>query len=117
MASTHDPASGAPERTADGHHVIIDGRRWRATDPEIPEAAVALLRGELMSARRAVGAALKAGDDQAERAARGRVQQAKVALGERGTPWWEQTSAQRRDRWSDLVDALGKRGPAGRPKP
>jgi predicted RNA polymerase sigma factor len=35
----------------------------------------------------------------AERAARDRVQRAKTALGERGTPWWEQTSAERRARW------------------
>jgi len=100
------PASDGPERTLDGHHVIINGRRWRATDPEIPDQAAAVLRRELMSARREVGAALKAGNPGAERTARDRVQQAKVALGERGTPWWEQTSAQRRDRWTDLVDSL-----------
>ena len=27
------------ELTPDGHHVIINGRRWRATDPEIPDDA------------------------------------------------------------------------------
>jgi hypothetical protein len=27
------------------------------------------------------------------------VQAAKVALGERGDPWWEQTDAERRARW------------------
>jgi hypothetical protein len=26
-----------PEVTPDGRYVVIDGRRWRATDPEIPE--------------------------------------------------------------------------------
>jgi chorismate-pyruvate lyase len=88
------------ERTPDGRYVVIAGRRWRATDPEIPEDVAAELRSELMSARRAVGAALKAQDDEAERAARARVQQAKVRLGERGTPWWEQTLEQRRARWS-----------------
>ena len=25
-----------PETTDDGHYVVIDGRRWRATDPAIP---------------------------------------------------------------------------------
>ena len=87
------------ERTPDGHHVVIDGRTWRATDPEIPEEVGALLRRELMSARRAVGAALKAQDTAQERAARDRVQAAKTALGERGTPWWEQTLEQRRAWW------------------
>ena len=87
------------ERTPDGRYVVIDGRRWRATDPLIPEDVAAELRKELMSARRAVGAALTAQDATAERAARDRVQQAKTALGERGTPWWEQTDDERRARW------------------
>ena len=78
-----------PERTPDGHYVVIDGRRWRATDPSIPEERRQELVNELMSARRAVGAAKKAGDEDAERAARKRVNAAKVALGERGEPWWE----------------------------
>jgi uncharacterized protein len=87
------------ERTPDGRYVVIDGRRWRATDPLIPEEVAAVLRRELMSARRAVGAALRAGDEVAERAARDRVQAAKTALGERGTPWWEQSDDERRKRW------------------
>jgi uncharacterized protein len=83
--------------TEDGHFVVISGRRWRATDPDIPPEAAAELRRALMAARRDVGAALRAGDDTA--AARARVQAAKVALGERGTPWWEQTPPERRERW------------------
>jgi hypothetical protein len=78
-----------PERTPDGHYVIIDGRKWRATDPSIPEERRQELVNELMSARRAVGAAKNAGDDEAEKEARARVHAAKVALGERGEPWWE----------------------------
>ena len=78
-----------PERTPDGHYVVIDGRKWRATDPSIPEERRKELVSELMSARRAVGAAKKAGDEKAERKARDRVHAAKVALGERGKPWWE----------------------------
>ena len=58
MSLTTDRVDG-PERTPDGHYVIINGRRWRATDPEIPDEAAGLLRRELMCARRAVGAALK----------------------------------------------------------
>lgn len=92
------------ERTPDGRYVVIDGRRWRATDPELPEDVAALLRRQLMSARRAVGAALKAQDAVAERAARDRVQRAKTALGERGTPWWEQTAEQRRARWEAGIE-------------
>lgn len=58
-----------------------------------------MLRSRLMAARRAVGAALRAEDPVAERAARDEVQVVKVALGERGTPWWELTLEQRRARW------------------
>ena len=87
------------ERTPDGRYVVIDGRRWRATDPDLPEDVAAVLRRELMSARRAVGAALRAGDPVAERAARDRVGRAKTGLGERGEPWWEQTPEQRQARW------------------
>ena len=78
-----------PERTLDGHHVVIDGRRWRASDPRIPEERRQELVAELMSARRAVGAAKRSGDAAAERVARDRVHAAKVALGERGPRWWE----------------------------
>ncbi|MFF7293878.1 DUF3253 domain-containing protein [Microbacterium sp. NPDC008134] len=70
-----------PERTPDGHHFVIDGRRWRATDPSIPESFRQELVDELMDARRAV--------KEGETDARSRVQDAKVALGERGHPWWE----------------------------
>lgn len=42
----------------------------------------------LMNARRAVGAAQRAADPAAEKAARSEVHQAKVALGERGPVWW-----------------------------
>ena len=93
------------EPTADGHHVVIDGRRWRATDPLLPQEVGAQLRRQLMSGRRAVGAALKAQDGEAEVAARAVVHRAKTALGERGTPWWEQTEQQRRQRWEAGLDA------------
>ncbi|MFJ4045893.1 DUF3253 domain-containing protein [Microbacterium sp. NPDC089987] len=73
-----------PEKTADGHHVIIDGRRWRATDPAIPDSFRQELVDELMAARRAV----KAGESDARR----RVNDAKTALGERGAPWWDERS-------------------------
>ena len=88
-----------PVLTPDGRYVVIRGRRWRATDPGLPPDVSAVLRRELMGARRAVGAALRAGDPDAERRARDRVQRAKVALGERGTPWWEQSDDERRARW------------------
>ena len=77
------------EKTPDGHHVIIDGRRWRATDPSLPEERRKELVSELMAARRAVGVALREGNAASEKEARARVHAAKVALGARGDPWWE----------------------------
>lgn len=35
-----------------------------------------------------------------ERSSRDGVHATKVALGERGTPWWEQSDDERRARWS-----------------
>ncbi|WP_229075871.1 hypothetical protein [Actinoplanes sp. DH11] len=87
------------ETTEDGRYIVVDGRRWRATDPAIPDETAAELRRALMAARRDVGAAKRAGLDPAP--ARVRVQAAKVALGERGTPWWEQTPDERRARWEE----------------
>jgi len=78
------------EHTPDGHYVIIDGRKWRATNPNLPEDVRQKWVDELMSARRAVGAATKADDKEAEDAARDHVQTAKEALGERGPKWWEE---------------------------
>ena len=85
------PPDGEPvQRTADGRYLVVGGRRWRASDPQIPETLRTELVGELMAARRAVR---DAGPDEAAVArARRRVQDAKVALGERGEAWWEPPS-------------------------
>jgi hypothetical protein len=52
--------------------------------PDVREALV----GKLMDARRAISAAIHHRDDKALREARKAVDQAKRALGERGTVWW-----------------------------
>ncbi len=86
-----------PETTDDDRWVVVDGRRWRATDPAIPEPLRRELVDELMAARRAVGKARRGGDEDAEAHARARVHDAKVALGERGRPWWEDATRAERD--------------------
>lgn len=40
-----------PERTDDGHYIIVNGRKWRATDPNIPPNLESELVAELMNAR------------------------------------------------------------------
>jgi hypothetical protein len=90
-----------PAATDDGHYVVIDGRRWRATDPSIPEERRIELVRILMAWRRAVR---NTAGTPGESDARAGVQAAKVALGERGQPpWWEQTDKQRRERWETPV--------------
>ncbi|MFC3962796.1 hypothetical protein [Nocardia jiangsuensis] len=85
------------EHTPDGRYIVVEGRRWRATDPLIPAERRAELQSVLMAWRREVRRT------EGARAARDGVQAAKVALGERGTPWWEQSDTERRARWETEV--------------
>lgn len=93
----------------------IDGRRWRTTDPSIPEPFRKELVDELMRARRAVGVLLKVGDADLLAEARAQVHAAKVALGERGDPWWDDpTDEGRHDRIAATILTLaGHRAPEG----
>ncbi|GAB98527.1 hypothetical protein GONAM_02_00490 [Gordonia namibiensis NBRC 108229] len=90
-----------PEHTPDGHHVVINGRKWRATDPLIPDDRRSELQSILMAWRREVKRTKGAPESRAG------VQAAKVALGERGTPWWEQSDDERRARWETRVPRPG----------
>ena len=74
--------------TPDGRYFVVKGRLWRTTDPHLAPEARQVLVDALMRARRAVGVAKKAGDQEAERAARADVDAAKRGLGERGPVWW-----------------------------
>lgn len=94
-----------PETTDDGHYIVVDGRKWRATDPMIPEGRRTELVQILMAWRREVRRTKGTPDEPTARAG---VHAAKVALGERGTPpWWEQTDEQRRTRWCTEVAEPG----------
>ncbi|GAA1127692.1 hypothetical protein [Nocardioides aquiterrae] len=95
------------ELTPDGRYLLVDGRRWRATDSAIPESRREELTKALMAWRREVR---RTRGTPEERAARDGVQAAKVALGERGTPWWEQSDDERRARWSADVPLPGVSG-------
>ena len=98
------------QRTDDGRWLVVDGRRWRAADPELPDDVRARLLHPLGVARSAVRTAVRAGDGAAERAARARVQLAKTGLGERGPAWWDQEPAERRARWQQALDHLDADG-------
>ena len=101
------PPAAHDDDDDDARYLRIDGRRWRRSDPGIPEALRRELTSALMDARRAVKAALADGDADAEKRARACVQDAKVALGERGAKWWEPgTEAQRTTRATAIIRAL-----------
>jgi hypothetical protein len=74
--------------TPDGRYLVIRGRLWRTTNPNLPDETRADLVNDLMDARRAVAAAKRADDRKGEITARARVDLAKRALGERGPVWW-----------------------------
>ena len=83
----------------DAHYFVVNGRRWRKTDPDIPEKRRAELVKELMAARRVQD--------------RPRVQDAKVALGERGEKWWEEVSVEgRSERLLAAIRALLRARPS-----
>ncbi len=74
--------------TPDGRYFVVRGRLWRCTNPALADEIRAALTHELMAARAAKGRAMRAGDACGKETARRRVDAAKVALGERGAPWW-----------------------------
>ena len=91
------------EPTDDEKWLVVDGRRWRRTDPAIPSDALARLKSHLGRGRSGVRAA---DSEDALAATRHRTQLAKVGLGERGRAWWEQTDDERRERWESALAEL-----------
>lgn len=86
MASS-PPASAHPI-TPDRRYFVVRGRLWRMANPELPEEKRAQLVADLMHGRRAVAAALRNQDAEAQKQARQAVDLAKRGLGERGPVWW-----------------------------
>jgi hypothetical protein len=78
----------APDKTPNGRYIVVRGRLWRAANPNLTESRRTELVAQLMAARRSVKAALASDDEEALRTARRSVNDAKVALGERGPVWW-----------------------------
>ena len=72
-------------RTPDGRYFVAKSRMWRCTNPHLDETERRAQVKALMKARLAVR---DAGDEREEQAARAKVHEAKVALGERGPVWW-----------------------------
>ncbi|VVP24185.1 hypothetical protein PS838_04001 [Pseudomonas fluorescens] len=78
--------------TPDGRYFVVKGQLWRCSNPSLNEDLRQRLVKDLMTARREVKAAKASGDPAQLSAARAKVQEAKVALGERGPLWWNDGS-------------------------
>lgn len=91
------------ERTPDGRYIVVGGRRWRASDPQLDEDTAARLRAHLGRARSAIG---RADGEAAKRPWRDRVQIAKEGLGERGEAWWDLPVDERRERAARALERL-----------
>nr|WP_131106536.1 MULTISPECIES: 2-polyprenylphenol hydroxylase [unclassified Ornithinimicrobium] len=103
-ASGSTEQGGSVDPVDDERWLVVDGRRWRRQDPALPEDVARRLLSHLGRGRSGVRALRAAGEDAAP--ARRRVDLAKHGLGERGTPWWEQSPAERRARWADALQVL-----------
>ena len=77
-----------PLVTPDGRYLVVRGRLWRASNPNLSVEHRAALVHDLMDARREVKEALRTKDIDCLARARHAVNTAKVALGERGPVWW-----------------------------
>lgn len=83
------------DETDDERWFVVDGRRWRRTDPSLPHDVVEALKSHLGRGRSGVRTAKRADDAEAAKQARRRVDLAKHGLGERGDPWWDRPEPDR----------------------
>jgi hypothetical protein len=98
--------SGARRDDESARWLVINGRRWRRTDPALPDDLVAQLQSHLGRGRSGVRTAKAHGDTSAVAASRRRVGLAKLGLGERGPHWWEQPEAARIEQAQDALREL-----------
>ncbi|KAK3985274.1 hypothetical protein QBC44DRAFT_345418 [Cladorrhinum sp. PSN332] len=99
----------APRTTQDGHHVIVKGRKWRATDPSVPDEAVAELKYYLAMGRSGIREPQKGQppDEEKIKLLRHTAALSKVGLGQRGKPeWWNDTDENRKERWESALACL-----------
>ena len=114
LQRVYDRRSGdGPERGRRGHggsrsgrcgadarrrYLVVGGRKWLAADPSIPDDLRVQLVSVLMRGRRLVKTC---GD-----LARPVVHDAKVALGERGRPWWDTDVEGQQERLAATIRTL-----------
>ena len=74
--------------TPDGRYIVVRGRLWRTSDPQLNASERQRLVNDLMLARRDIAAARRENRSVKLTSARARANAAKCALGERGPVWW-----------------------------
>ena len=90
----------------DDKWLVVEGKRWRRTDPALEPSVIEKLKSHLGAARNAVKQAKKRGDENDLAEARHRVNAAKHGLGERGEYWWEMKVEDRRRRAEAALNEL-----------
>ncbi len=80
--------SASHVKTPDERYLVVRGRLWRASNPHLTAECRLKLVNDLMDARRAINAAMRVQDTDGLKQARNAVNEAKIALGERGPAWW-----------------------------
>jgi hypothetical protein len=104
-------ASGIEDPADDERWLVVNGRRWRRTDPELSDEIAARLRSHLGRARAAVRTTRSADDEEGTAAARHRVGLAKAGLGERGPRWWDDDVPARLQRAREALAELDRVAP------
>jgi hypothetical protein len=99
------------DRTEDARWLVVDGRRWRAADPALPDDVRARLLHHLGVARSAVRSARRTGDDAALAAARPAAGSRRELASGGGQGALPQDDDARRARWESALAALD--GPGG----
>jgi len=89
-------ADAMDDLPSEPHWLDVDGRRYRATDPAIPSGFREEIFAELLRARRAIQILKPTRDHALIGHNRRQAYAAKVALGERGEPWWDEPTIEGR---------------------
>lgn len=112
-------AAHAYPNTPDGRYFVVGERLWRLSNPHLTDTERDVAVKKLMEARRDLRGR-PAPADAAD--ARRRVDEAKVALGERGPVWWTDGAPDYNRRlvkntpYAQWFDAAAKPSPAEVPK-
>jgi hypothetical protein len=100
------PGDADADVSDDEKWLVVNGRRWRRTDPSLPTDVVDALKSQLGRGRSGVRTAKAAGDEDAVARARQRVGLAKHGLGERGAYWWDEMEQARLERARQALQQL-----------